>query len=451
MNKLQLKSDKNNVELVIRGMNVPKKIKTKIVKVPLAVANHSSVIFAIVVPEITVQMKCVNLQKIVEIFMEKKYTMADPLLNNSDGDIADVNLIMGSDATKLLCPVTKVLGSRPNDSAYMESSLGVLLSGDPCMLLSNLQFLPTLPNTLDNAHDQSSQYCNQTWDSSRVSSMRVDTSHTECHNCTVNEVLDERGKLISLKLQQATEEMLDQLTVQYMNSDSEDGQDICSNLNNDPITEVMENSYRKEDGRLVMPLPWNIQCKDKLGVNFNLSRKILEGNMKKLIKDNKMDAYDAVFKEQEKLGIIERIEDVEGYMTKNPDCSFLPHTGVFKMDRETTKVRILYLSNLCEKSPDRPEAVSHNNALLPGPCLNSKLSTSLLQARFDETILIFDISKAFLGIELTESDQNKLLCLWYKNVAENDFSLIIYKNLRLSFGLRPSPTIITLALYKILI
>ena len=157
------------------------------------------------------------------------------------------------------------------------------------------------------------------------------------------------------------------------------------------------------------------------------------------------------FKEQEQLGIVERIEDVKSYLENYPNCSFLPQMGIFKMNRETTKVRIVYLSNLCERTKDKPNAVSHNNALLPGPCLNSKLATSLLQSRFGEYMLIFDITKAFLGIELIEDDQNKLLCLWYKNEKENDFSLIIYKNVRLSFGLRPSPTILTLALCKILI
>ena len=83
------------------------------------------------------------------------------------------------------------------------------------------------------------------------------------------------------------------------------------------------------------------------------------------------------------------------------------------MNRETTKVRIVYLPNLCERTKDKPNAVSHNNALLPGPCLNSKLVTSLLQARFDEYMLVlFDITKEFLCIELIEDDQNKLLCLW---------------------------------------
>ena len=66
-------------------------------------------------------------------------------------------------------------------------------------------------------------------------------------------------------------------------------------------------------------------------------------------------------------------------------------------------------------------------------------------------MLTFDICKAFLGIELPETDQNKLLCLWFKSVKDGDFSLISYRNKRLSFGLRCSPAILVLALYKMLI
>ena len=59
---------------------------------------------------------------------------------------------------------------------------------------------------------------------------------------------------------------------------------------------------------------------------------------------------DNVFKEQEKLGIIERIENVDEYRDKDPECCFLPHMAVFKMDQTTTKCRVVSLSNLCEKN-----------------------------------------------------------------------------------------------------
>ena len=44
----------------------------------------------------------------------------------------------------------------------------------------------------------------------------------------------------------------------------------------------------------------------------------------------------------------------------------------------------------------------------------------------------------------------KLLFFWFKNVSKGDFTIVAYKNLRLSFGLRCSPTVLIIGLYKIL-
>ena len=94
--------------------------------------------------------------------------------------------------------------------------------------------------------------------------------------------------------------------------------------------------------------------------------------------------------------------------------------------------------------------ISHNMAMLPGPNLNHKIVTAVLMNRFDKLMIAFDIKKAFLSIKLYECDQTRLSFLWYRNVDKNDFNVIAYKNVRLSFGLRNSPTILMLGLYKLL-
>ena len=71
--------------------------------------------------------------------------------------------------------------------------------------------------------------------------------------------------------------------------------------------------------------------------------------------------------------------------------------------------------------------------------------------RFDSKLLCFDLKKAFLHIELTEQDQNKLLFLGYRNVSKGDFTLEAFKNVRFSFGLSTSPTILMVALHKLLV
>ena len=144
-----------------------------------------------------------------------------------------------------------------------------------------------------------------------------------------------------------------------------------------------------------MPLPWNPQRQHLLGPNYSLSKKIFLSNLKKIQKDNRLSLYDDVFKEQEDAGVIERIENVDAFVNDHPESSFIPHIGIFKMKNQTTKVRIVYLSNLRERNTAQPNSVSHNNALLPGPCLNSKLGTSFLLSRFGEFILIFYITNAF--------------------------------------------------------
>ena len=96
-------------------------------------------------------------------------------------------------------------------------------------------------------------------------------------------------------------------------------------------------------------------------------------------------------------------------------------------------------------------SLSHNQCMYPGPPLNQKLSSALLHLRFDEKLLTYDLKKAFNMLSLGEGDQAKLLFLWYRNVKKGDFTIVTYQNIRLSFGLRPSPFLLMIALYYILI
>ena len=151
--------------------------------------------------------------------------------------------------------------------------------------------------------------------------------------------------------------------------------------------------------------------------------------------------------EQVKDGIIKPISDVNSYL-KQKDISFLAHMGVFKMNRETSRVRIVFLSNLADGTNGN---LSHNKALLPGPSLNRDITFTLMSMRFDRYMFIFDLKKAFLQIELTEDDKKRLNFLWYENISENNYKQMIYQPQRLVFGLRPSPCILMLGLYKILV
>lgn len=58
---------------------------------------------------------------------------------------------------------------------------------------------------------------------------------------------------------------------------------------------------------------------------------------------------DKVFKDQEQLGIIEKINNLEEFRKEFPAHSFIPHMSVIRTDRETTKCRIVYLSIYVKK------------------------------------------------------------------------------------------------------
>ncbi|XP_068211750.1 uncharacterized protein [Palaemon carinicauda] len=153
-----------------------------------------------------------------------------------------------------------------------------------------------------------------------------------------------------------------------------------------------------------------------------------------------------VFKEQADAGIIERIENLDQFNKEHPESSFMPFMGIFKPDRETTKCRVVFLSDLSDKG-----SMNHNQTMHAGPTLNQKLSTSIVNLRFGSKLCCFDIKKAFNNIGLEEVNQNRLCFLWFRNLEEGDFSIIGYKNSRLPFGLRCSPALLMLGLYKKLI
>ena len=111
--------------------------------------------------------------------------------------------------------------------------------------------------------------------------------------------------------------------------------------------------------------------------------------------------------------------------------------------------RCFPLQSLRKKS-NGSVAMSHNQVIQPGPCLNHKITDALIHLRFDDKLLCYDLQKAFLQIQSRPEDSNKLLFYWFENVKERNFKVVAYRNLRLSFGLRCSPTILMLALYKIL-
>ena len=157
---------------------------------------------------------------------------------------------------------------------------------------------------------------------------------------------------------------------------------------------ILKGLKRSECGRIIMPIPWNHKNSHLLGKNYKLSIQILKSTLKKLKNTPELlKLYDSVFLEQIESGVTEKIENLENFLNEHPEASFMAHSGVFKLDRETSKCRIVMLSNLCEKIPHQSLTVSHNMSILAGPTLNHTITLSLMLLRFDDYLLIFDLKK----------------------------------------------------------
>ena len=70
----------------------------------------------------------------------------------------------------------------------------------------------------------------------------------------------------------------------------------------------------------------------------------------------------------------------------------------------------------------------------------------LLRFREQKIALVADIEKAFLNIEVHESDRDSLRFLWVDDVLRNNLNLAVYRFCRVVFGVNSSPFLLNATL-----
>ena len=210
---------------------------------------------------------------------------------------------------------------------------------------------------------------------------------------------------------------------------------------------VLNNIERDRDGRIVSPVLWRPDIEARLATNEHLARCILRSTLSKLKRNpTALQAYDDVIKQQLRDNIIEPI-DLSEMKNSGRNFSFLAHSAVVRAEAQTTKVRVVFMGNLADK---RFGGLSHNDVSYSGANLNYALLDNLTLLRFDNYLITFDLVKAFLQIRLKRDDSDKLLFMWVRNATEANSDVVVYRFLRLAFGMRWSPCILLTVLYYIL-
>ena len=134
-------------------------------------------------------------------------------------------------------------------------------------------------------------------------------------------------------------------------------------------------------------------------------------------------------------GIVERVPIHE---EESKTRYFLPHHGVVRADKETTKLHMVFDGSAKANQGE----FSLNECLEKGPNMTPHIFDILLRFRSHKVGIIADIEKAFHQVVIDKRDRDFLRFLWFENITNNRPSIIQHRFTRLMFGLTPSAAIL---------
>ena len=182
--------------------------------------------------------------------------------------------------------------------------------------------------------------------------------------------------------------------------------------------------------RYRVKLPWK-EGEFDIPNNKEYAEQRLKTLMKRLEKNPEvLKEYDLIMKEQLANNIMEPVEE-----TEKKEVHYLPHHPVVRESAETTKVRIVYDASAKARKGDK----SLNECLHTGPSLTPLLYDVLLRMRAHPIMLVADIEKAFLQIEIDKDDRDYLRLFWFEDLNDDNKRVKEYRFTRVIFGEGPSP------------
>lgn len=175
-------------------------------------------------------------------------------------------------------------------------------------------------------------------------------------------------------------------------------------------------------------VPWK-EDKPELPENRHTALIRLCNTENKLKKDCALgEEYSEIIHSYVEKGYLRRVEPEE---SSPPEVWYLPHFPVIRMDKTTTKVRIVFD---CSAKTD---GVSLNDAICAGPKLQKDLFDVLIRFRRNPVALACDIKEMYLQVEIEESDRPYFRLLWRDLDSSREPD--VYEFSRVVFGKNSAP------------
>ena len=192
--------------------------------------------------------------------------------------------------------------------------------------------------------------------------------------------------------------------------------------------EKVKNSCTIVEGRYQVGVPWK-RGQPYLSDNRAIAESRLVSTEKNLRKS-------PIVAEEYCRTVKEYVE--KGYLRKvNPNQEkvaaqwYLPHFPVVRLDKSTTKVRIVFDCSV------KCDGVSLNDEIHAGPKLQQDLFDVLLRFRRDPVAVACDIKEMYMQISIEEQDRPYFRMLWRDLNADQDPE--VYEFSRIVFGKNSAP------------
>ncbi|GBN40502.1 hypothetical protein AVEN_492-1, partial [Araneus ventricosus] len=159
---------------------------------------------------------------------------------------------------------------------------------------------------------------------------------------------------------------------------------------------------RDETGRYIVQIPVN--GIEKLGESKTMAIKRLDQLWKRLSRDEAMkNLYQDFMQEYLDLDHMEKVNDVK---SASPLCYYLPHHGVFRPEKTTTKLRVVF-----NASPPTTSGSSLNDHLLKG-LVKEDIFEIMTRFRKHKFAFTTDIQKMYRQIHIDPAQRDLLRIIW---------------------------------------